>query len=135
MSDHPLGTVLIIDDENIDQYQYHRILKKSGMAAEIVTFDLATDALDWLQEHPDRQVDLILLDMNMPRMNGIEFLDAASVRLRSMGTRVLVMLTTELSERDRVRVEAFEEVGALFEKPLTQEHLDQARLQLEGQRA
>lgn len=129
-----LGTVLIIDDERIDQAQYRRVLGRSGMADEILVFSLADDALQWLQESPARPADLILLDMNMPRMNGLEFLNLAADRLRAAGTIVILMLTTDLTPADQARADSLDLIRARFDKPLTLAQLESARTMLQDVR-
>lgn len=124
-----LGTVLIIDDEDIDQRQYKRILERSGRTDEIIQFTYADEALVWLTEHPDAAVDLIFLDVNIPRMTGIEFLAAAMQQLPNFDAPVIIMLTTSLNPADRQIALSYPPVRGFFNKPLTQEHLmDAARL-------
>jgi CheY-like chemotaxis protein len=118
-----LGTVMIVDDEDIDQRQYKRILERSGMVQKLLQFTYADEALAWLENHPDHDVDLIFLDVNIPRMDGFEFLQAIGERLPGMDTTVIVMLTTSLSHTDRDRALSHPQVKGFFNKPLQTEHL------------
>lgn len=117
-----IGLALLIDDEEIDQRQYKRILKRTGLVAETMCFTYADEALDYLQNHPELNVDVIFLDINIPRMNGLEFLSAATEQLGASFARVVVaMLTTSLIPKDRERAEASGIVKAFINKPLTVE--------------
>lgn len=122
-----LGRVMLVDDEQIDQMIYKRVLNRSGMATDIVGFVYASDALEYLADPASPKVDLILLDINMPGMNGFEFLEAASDTLGSQAEiPVVIMLTTSLSPADRARAAGFGAVKAFLNKPLEQAHLDEA---------
>lgn len=134
MSDASSRTVLTIDDEQIDQEQFRRTLVRSGMADDIVPFFHADEALDWLRHTCDAPVDLVLLDLNMPRMTGLEFLALADDQLCAMGAVVAVMLTTPLLPDDLARVRSFQSVAAVFDKPLNRRHLDEAARLLAARR-
>lgn len=125
-----LGSVLMIDDEEIDQKQYKRILQRSGRTQEVHQFTYADEALDWLRDSPNKQVDLIFLDINMPRMNGFEFLDAIENEEPRSGCPVILMLTTSLAPSDKNRALAHPMVRGFLSKPLRKHHLDEAAAML-----
>lgn len=115
-----LRRLLIIDDSPIDLLLYQRIIKRSGLIDEIVAFDGADHALNWLEGAVECPVDAILLDVNMPRMNGFEFLTQVSERLAErFSACVVIMLTTSLAKEDVERARSFEKVRAYVNKPLT----------------
>lgn len=116
---------LLIDDTDIDQKLYQRVIKRSGLVEEVVPFLYADEALEFLKSKTSEKPDLILLDINMPRMNGFEFLEAAANELGDMFAYVvIVMLTTSLNPTDRARATRFEIVRDFINKPLT---VDQVR--------
>lgn len=122
-----LKTVLLIDDDGFDQRLYRRVIERSGMVGELVSFRLAEEALDWLREHGPGAATVIFLDINMPRMNGFEFLAAAADMFGAAELPpVVMMLTTSLDPRDRERASRIEAVKAYISKPLTKEHLVEA---------
>ena len=127
-----LGTVMIIDDEDIDQRQYRRLLKRSGRASDILQFSYADEALHWLQTHPQLSVDVIFLDINMPRMNGFEFLEALKAEANMLNFGIILMLTTSLAPKDKTQAMAHPLVRGFLNKPLTQAHLDEAYRLLEA---
>jgi len=93
--------VLVVDDSAIMRKVIEQILEMLGH--EAVPAANGVEAFDRLKEHDD--VQLILLDWNMPEMNGIEFLRAVKER-PGLAKIPVIMLTTE-SER-RKMIEAIE---------------------------
>ncbi len=120
-----IDTVMLVDDEEIDQKTYQRVLKRSGLVGEVLVFTYATDALEYLKSNPEQTVDVIFLDINMPRMNGFEFLEAATEELGEAFARmVIVMLTTSIDPKDRKRAADNPLVRDFLDKPLTISHVE-----------
>jgi two-component system chemotaxis response regulator CheY len=90
--------LLIVDDSAIMRRVIEQIL--DGLGHQSVQAADGEEALARLAEHPD--VRLILLDWNMPRMNGLEFLEARrrEPRLRDVP---VIMLTTEAERRKMIQ--------------------------------
>ena len=119
----PIQTLMLIDDSEIDQMIYLRIAKKSGLVGDMVQFLDATEALRYLEQGDQSKPDLILLDINMPGMDGFEFLREATKLLGASLCPIVVMLTTSLNPEDEVRARAFDVVKDFLNKPLTAEQL------------
>jgi CheY-like chemotaxis protein len=131
-----IGTVLLIDDDSFDQRIYRRVIERSGLVARLVGFQMADEALDWLRLEGPEAVDVIFLDINMPRMNGFEFLSAASELFGATTMPpVVMMLTTSLDPRDRARAASFDAVKSYISKPLTQAHVAAAAALVEQRAA
>lgn len=123
-SKYSIGTVMLIDDEKIDQLMYRRIISKSGIVRNQIAFQYADEALNYLKRTDREDIDIIFLDINMPRMDGFEFLDAATRELgESFAKAVVVMLTTSLNPSDRDRALSYGVVREFINKPLTPDHL------------
>ena len=120
----PFNRVVLIDDEKFDHIAYRRTLVASGLVEEMVAFQSALEALEWFRDAPP-PVDVALLDINMPRMNGFEFLEAAE-KLPGFGRTCssVVMLTTSLDPRDRERAASHDLVCGFIEKPLRPDHVE-----------
>ncbi|QHQ37126.1 response regulator [Algicella marina] len=127
-----INRLMLIDDNAIDQKMYQRIIARSGRVEEVVTCLSAMEALDYLDDPQHPKIDVILLDINMPRVNGFQFLEEATVRFGTAFTRlVVVMLTTSLDPRDAERARSYSVVRDFLNKPLSTEHLDQIARYLE----
>lgn len=122
-----LGHVMLIDDERFDRKMYQRTLQKYNIAEHVTSFAYAEEALTYLCDPANPAVDMILLDINMPRMNGFEFLDAAQERFgMDFNATVAVMLTTPLNRNDQKRAADSPMIDAFFAKPLTLDNINTA---------
>lgn len=116
---------MLIDDDKSDNFFHEREIKKADLSTSVIIKDSAIDALDYLKamnEKNDLQPDLIFLDINMPKMNGWEFLIEFSQldRLIQVNTMIMI-LTTSNNVTDRFRAKAWSFVSGYLTKPLTRE--------------
>lgn len=111
--------VLLIDDSEPDRIYTGIVLSRSGLPFEVRDFESARDALALLADAP-QPPSLILLDINMPGMNGFAFLDAYE-KLPEAHRRntVVVMLSSSPADSDRQRALAHAVVKDYVVKPLT----------------
>lgn len=119
-----IARMMVIDDNQIDQRLYARVIQRSGIVGEILPHYTAASALDALRDPTQPQPDLILLDVNMPEMDGFGFLDAVEAEYGTEICPVIVMLTTSLNPADKQRAEESKLVRAFLNKPLTQALLE-----------
>lgn len=112
--------VMLIDDSEADLLFTTIMLERSGEDYEVVAYESPRAALLDL-ERGVRAVDLILLDINMPGMNGFEFLEAYErLRVGQRARAVVVMLTSSPDATDRERARAFASVRGYVTKPIDQ---------------
>ena len=118
---------MLIDDEQYDQMIYKRVLDRSGLVGKVHSFQYAEEALEFLKNDERPRIDLVFLDINMPRMNGFEFLDAATKILgEGFADAVIIMLTTSLDPKDMQKAKEYEVVRDFINKPLTVRHVENA---------
>ena len=110
---------LIVDDSSVMRKIVARSLRQAGIdLSEILEAGNGAEALGLLQE---RQVDLILCDINMPVMDGLEFIKQLSTVEKAKGVPV-IMVTTEGSESHVVQALSRGARGYL-RKPFTAEQV------------
>ena len=120
MSPTPLKSVILVDDSSIDNRLHARVIERTGLAENILCFAMAEDAIAHLRTPGAIPADLILLDINMPRMNGFEMLDASIAEFgEAFMPSVVVMLTTSMDPRDQQRADSIPVIKDYFQKPLT----------------
>ena len=115
-------TIMLVDDNKADNVYHKVIINMAGFDGDIVVFQYAEDALAYLQSEQEKLVDLILLDINMPRMNGFEFLqEYGRLSAAQKAKAVIVMLTTSLNPDDETHARTVSDVRGFMNKPLTVE--------------
>src|SRR5690554_1925294 len=122
-----LKNVLLIDDSESDNFYHLRKIKKMGISDNIHTCFSGQEALNYLKSelegtHP--QPTLIFLDINMPGMNGWEFLEEyEKLELAQKGEVVLTMLSNSIDPRDQEKAGKYNSVKGYYSKPLSESAL------------
>jgi len=117
---------LIVDDSSVMRKIVERSLRQAGLES-LVVFEAGsgTDGLELLKT---QQVDLILSDINMPSMDGLEFL--RQIRAQNLAPDVpVVMITTESSE-EHVKQAILSGAQGYIRKPFTAEQVKERVLPL-----
>ncbi|MET4107363.1 response regulator [Hymenobacter sp. UYP22] len=123
-----LSSVLLVDDDHTTNFLNKSLLTRLQVTNNVLVALNGEQAMARIQElcaAPATDCPtLILLDVNMPGMNGIEFLQAYKQLPAAMQRpTVIVMLTTSLHPRDVARVEQMAVVAGFISKPLTTEKI------------
>jgi CheY-like chemotaxis protein len=117
MAEHLLN-ILLVEDDDVDVMNVRRAFQRAHVSNPLHVAGNGLEALEMLRGDAIPSARrLVLLDLNMPRMNGIEFLRAirADAELRSLP---VVVLTTSNDERDKVDAYNLNVAGYLL-KPVT----------------
>jgi CheY-like chemotaxis protein len=125
-----LNCVLVIDDDEPTNFFTQMILEDSGCVSHIKMMQSGREALEYLPKTEEAGSDpglypcpdLIFLDINMPAMNGWEFLDKYK-ELNIRNKIIVIMLTTSLFPEDKLKAESMPEISAFENKPLTAEKI------------
>jgi len=107
--------IMLVEDDQVDAMTIRRALKEINVMNPIIHCRNGEEALERLEADSDLPC-IILLDLNMPRMNGIEFLKVVKAR-DDLKMIPIVVLTTSREERDRVESFAYSVAGYMI-KPV-----------------
>ncbi len=128
-----IKSLCIVDDNEIDVYQVERISKKYNLAKFLYSFSDGQEAIDhfFSFENSKKKFNsnfppvVILLDINMPRMNGFEFLEEYSNLPQEKKSRmIIIMYTSSEQAKDKKRIASFPEVKDYIVKPFGPEHVE-----------
>lgn len=97
---NPTVNVLLVEDDEIDAEAVERAFRKHRIANPIIVAQDGLAALELLRTGQVPRPNLILLDLNMPRMNGIEFLQTVR-QDKDLHDLVVFVLTTSDDDRDK----------------------------------
>ena len=129
-----LNCILLIEDDEATNFYNHLIIEKADVAEHTQITLNGMEAIDYLtnsgkyhkNDNEFPKPDLIFVDINMPKMDGWEFLDEyQKLPDFQKGKIIIVMLTTSINPDDQRRAESIPLVSGYKHKPLTVEILDE----------
>jgi CheY-like chemotaxis protein len=91
--------ILLVEDDNVDVMTVKRALKDLKIYNPLVSTANGEEALEYLQNNGNKKPCIILLDLNMPKMNGIEFLKIAKAD-DTLKKIPVIVLTTSSQQQD-----------------------------------
>jgi CheY-like chemotaxis protein len=111
---------ILIDDSAFDLFIYEKLILKSGIGNSVKPFNAAQDALDFIVGEGDNLPEtVILLDLQMPGMNGFEFIDQFDLLHESLKNKIRIyMLSSTIDTRDIEKAKASIHIIDLLSKPL-----------------
>ncbi|MEL1246403.1 response regulator [Flavobacterium sp. DGU11] len=123
-----INSLYVIDDDKIYHFLLKNLLKQNGINAKSTFFSNGQDAIDFIKQnnHIEQLPDLILLDVNMPIMNGWQFLEEF-IKLGPDLSKmpVIYMISSSNNEVDIERAKDFNgTVRDYFLKPICKEDID-----------
>lgn len=115
---------ILIDDDEIFNFIHNQIIRQANPEAKITIFQSALYAIEFLKNNQEKEPDYIFLDVNMPEMNGFEFLEEFnSIKKSFNNSSKIFMVTSSLDRRDHERAREFSEVVDFIDKPLSIEFI------------
>ncbi|MFD0964221.1 response regulator [Pseudofulvibacter geojedonensis] len=120
-----LERIMLVDDDHTTNFYNEIMLKQNNVSKDIIIFQSGKEALEYL-DTGNEKVDLILLDINMPIMNGWQFLEQFNqLDEKKREAIIIVMLTSSINSDDRKRTEAFQSVKKFINKPLNKHSINE----------
>jgi two-component system, chemotaxis family, chemotaxis protein CheY len=117
-----LKKVCIIDDDKVIQFTSKKMIELTGMAREIISFTDGEKAYEYFMEHAtqaDMLPDIMMVDINMPYIDGWEFLKRyEQVREVLVKKVIIYMVSSSISEEETNRAKAYPDVVDFLIKPV-----------------
>ncbi|MBX2965736.1 MAG: response regulator [Cyclobacteriaceae bacterium] len=130
MADKKFRTVMLIDDNEIDNLINQKMIESAAVTENIYTHTGAKSAIEFLRNMERLDVadkvlpDVIFLDIDMPLMDGFQFLEEFE-KLSNVAKKKckIVMLTSSINPQDFSRSKKYENVKLYLNKPLSHENI------------
>ncbi|MEJ8844332.1 response regulator [Lacibacter sp. H375] len=119
-----LNCILLVDDDHDDNLYHQVILDEMNIAHRIDIALNGLEALAYLKNENLEVPEIIFLDLNMPKMNGWEFLEHYKQLNKEQKARVVLVILTTSANPDHIKkAKEIEEVTGFETKPLTKQML------------
>lgn len=122
-----IETLALIDDDETYQFIAAHTIESLDLVETLRIFSDGKEAIDFLESHlnqPKQIPDIILLDLNMPIMDGWEFLEHYLILRPNIGKKIqLYIVSSSVNPADLERAESISAVTDYFVKPLTRDKL------------
>lgn len=120
-----LKSILLVDDDDPTNYLHQMLISENNLSDQINIVRTGIEAIEFLSTTKNNQYpcpDVIFLDINMPVMNGWQFLKSyRNLPEEQKANIIIIMLTTSLNPDDHVRAKEIQDVREFVTKPLTLE--------------
>ncbi len=121
-----LDCILLVDDDPDDNFFHQIIINEMNIVQSIEIAKNGIEALTYLKKEDQKPPDIIFLDLNMPKMNGWEFLEHYKDLDKSQKPKVLIIiLTTSANPEHMKKAKEIQDVTGYKTKPLTKEMLSE----------
>jgi len=111
-------SVIIVDDDPVVVFLHQFLVKQSELSTDPLAFHNGQEALDHLDslDHQNRR-SLLLLDINMPTMNGWDLLEA--INARSYADHIsAIIVSSSIDINDHKKAKTYKQVKGYLEKPI-----------------
>jgi DNA-binding response OmpR family regulator len=119
--------LLIVDDDEMTIFLHEVHVKENNFHSSPKIFYNGKDALDYFNTYfSNSKSYCVMLDINMPIMNGWDFMDA--IKEKGMDKNVsVIILTSSINTADKIKAKKYDMVVDYVEKPLSIEHLNRLK--------
>lgn len=117
--------LLVIDDDDINIFIIKKIVEKADLNINMVSKGNGQQAIDYIKDsiaNPEQFPNLMLIDINMPIMNGWEFIEAYQM-LNIQQSVDMYILSSSVYENDIEKTKSYTSVKGFISKPLSIERL------------
>ena len=121
--------LLFIDDDYPTNFYHHEIAKMAEIADEMFFFQKAIEGIHFLKELKDQgkaHPEIIFLDINMPEINGWEFIEMYKEEIGKPGSEIFI-LTTSMNPDDEAKAASNEWISRFMNKPLSVDIFNELR--------
>ena len=117
---HNTKPILLVEDDLVDSMTVRRAIRELNIHNQLITVGNGEEALEYLLDETNQQPCLILLDINMPKMNGLELLEITKNHpiLKTIPTIILTTSREELDEKTSFKLG----VAGYIVKPVNYSH-------------
>lgn len=110
--------VMIVDDDAGVLFLHELMVRESGLSDDVNTFNNAEAAIHYLKKSLKKQPVIVFLDINMPVMNGWDFLDHITNNDSFQQVNV-IMVTSSVNKSDKIKTKNYSQIIGFIEKPLS----------------
>ena len=123
----PLKTLFLIDDDELYLFTMKKMVEKNKLVDNLHEFHNGFDAIEFLNLMAANKYvlpDVILLDINMPVMDGWTFMELFSLLKPKLEKQISVfMITSSIDPEDLIRAKAIEDITDFIVKPIASQQL------------
>ncbi|MCS6796570.1 MAG: response regulator [Raineya sp.] len=113
---------IVVDDDRINNMVCESVIKKVNEQNQVISFLRAEDALNYLKNNLNPKPDIIFLDINMPEMDGWEFLENY-LKLKESNAAKIFMLSSSINQSDFDKAKKYAVVLDYIVKPFSKDKL------------
>ncbi|MGV3726533.1 response regulator [Hydrogenophaga sp.] len=114
---------ILVDDNEADNVYHEIMIRRAGFTGDVLVFERAQDALEFVRSDALELPTCLFLDINMPQMDGFEFARLAQPVLQHKPSMIVMMLTSSDAPQDRMRASDMPWIQGFVTKPLTRERV------------